>query len=308
MKNKFLATIGTAAFALGMSVSASFAGYFVPGETMGVSLDSPLPEGVFFADLETYGRADTQPDLNVGVNIPVVIWSTPFSFYNNRVEILAAFPFVHFDGAQSAGISDRVGAVTFALGPILAHDFGGGLTGGVSAFVRTPTPSQNIRSLDLRTATEGDFRESLQYVIPTGVFSGITLIENAGVTSALGQSNFHGVNDMFAGDFTIEKTFGKFTIGATGFGNIDIDNRQGSLLGVNTRQASVELGGLIAYDFGRFSLTGIVTRTVYENQTGVSATLAGLVSGRGYETRGWVRAIVPLYVAPTAPAPVVARY
>ena len=290
MKNKFLAKIGTAAFALALSATASFAGYFVPGETMGLSLDSPLPEGVFFADLEEYGRSDLQPNANVGVNIPVLLWSTPFTFYNNRLEILAAFPFAHIDGL---GLN-RVGAVTYALGPIIAHDFGNGLTGGVSAFVRSPTPSQNIRVIDGRSRVEGDFRESLQYVAPN-LFGGLTFMENGGITTAFNSDPTFAVNDFFAGDFTVEKTFGKFTIGFTGFGNTDIENRPLS----GGRFSQVELGGLIAYDFGRFSLTGIVTRSVLTTTNGISGP---------QETRGWLRLIVPLYVAPTAPAPVVARY
>lgn len=307
MKTTWISALGAAALAVGFSATASQAAYFVPGETMGVSLDSPLPEGVFFADLETYGRADRQPDINVGVNIPVIIWSTPFSFYNTRLEFLGALPWAHFDTNIPAlsGAANTTGLVTAAFGPILGHDFGNGLTGGISAFVRTPTPSANARVLDNRTVAEGDFRQSLQYTFKgPGPFEGITFIENAGVTTAFGQRSYLFQNDFFGGDFAIEKTFNKFTIGFTGFGNIDLENRPLS----GGRQSSVELGGLIAYDFGRFSLTGIVTRTVYTGGPGVSATLAGLGNGGfGYETRGWMRVIVPLYVAPPAPV-VTARY
>lgn len=300
MKTKILAA-GAAAFALTMSATASYAGFMIPGETMGVSLDSPLPEGVFFADLETYGRGDNQPQQNVGVNIPVIIWSTPFSFYNTRLEFLAAFPFAHFDTSAPAVGLNTTAFATWAFGPILAHDFGNGLTGGVSAFVRTPAASTAL--LGAYNTTEADFRQSMQYAIPGngpfGFLGGLTFIENAAFTTGFGQQ-FASQNDMFAGDFALEKTFGKFTIGFTGFGNIDTNN---TALG-GARTASVELGGLIGYDFGKFSLTGIVTRSVYVRggNAGVSDTIAG-----GYETRGWVRIVVPLYVAPTAPV-VTARY
>ncbi len=312
MKNKLLVTLGTAALAFTMSASASFAGYFQPGETMGVSLVSPLPEGVFFADLDDYGRSDVRganlgaPGASLNVNIPVFIWSTPFSFYNTRVEFFVATPFIALDG----GGADRIGAFSFAAGPALAHDFGGGLTGGLLVLGRSPDPSQNIEVLPGSVGgpsggrTEGaiDARQSLQYIVPASggpfggnLFSGLTFIENAGFSFSLG--NQQKTNDLFAGDFTVEKSFGKFTIGATGFGAIDTDNRVLS----GGRNSQIEVGGLIAYDFGQFSLTGIVTRSVLNNVNG--AHLAG-----SFETRGWLRLIVPLYVAPTAPPIVRARY
>ena len=299
MNTKILTIAGALGVALTMSASVAHAGYMQPGETMGVSLDSPLPEGIFFADLENYGKSDGSPT-RLGVNIPVILWSTPFSFYNTRIEFLAALPFAHLDG----GGLNQVGAITYAFGPILAHDFGNGLTGGVSAFVRTPDPSQNIAAISLRRATEGDFRESLQYTIPAGGFlGGITLIENGAITTGFGQSGLReGENDFFAGDFAIEKTFGKLTVGFTGFGNIDINNKAGAAFG-GGRAHNIELGGLIGYDFGKFSLTAIVTRGILAD--GATPGVTTLV---GRETRGWLRLVLPLYVAPTAPAPVVARY
>ena len=314
MKNKILATLGTAALALSMSASASFAGYFQPGETMGVSLVSPLPEGVFFADLTDYGRSDIRganlgvPGASLGVNIPVFIWSTPYTFYNTRLEFFVALPFVRIDG----GGADRLGAFSYAAGPALAHDFGGGLTGGFLTLFRTPDPSQDLSSLPGaaggptggRTEAGFDVRQSLQYIVPTngsafggfggGLFNGLTFIENAGFSTSLG--NQLKTNDLFAGDLTIEKSFGKFTIGFTGFGALDTQNRILS----GGRATQIEIGGLIAYDFGPFSLTGIVTRSVLQD-------LNGEHQAGGFETRGWLRLIAPLYVAPTAPV-VKARY
>ena len=320
MKNKIMAVAGATALALTMSASASHAGYMEPGETMGVSLLSPLPEGVFFADLEDYGRSQltgpaagggASPHVGLGVNIPVVIWSTPFSFYNTRLEFIVALPFAHLDGA---GL-DRIGAITFAAGPLLAHDFGNGLTGGIGALFRGPDPSSNIQGLSGRTEAAFDLRQSLQYSIKTGAFSGITLIENAAFTSVFASNYGPTVltsdgsalgtvgpqNNLFAGDFTIEKTIGKLTVGFTGFGNIDTDQRKAIALQdpLNPREANVAVGGLVAYDFGKFSLTGIVTTSVLDHP--VVPTVS-----QGHETRGWLRLIVPLYVAPTAP--VVARY
>src|SRR5258708_1694911 len=98
MKNKILAAVGAAALAFTMSGTAEAQIVAQPCETCGVALGAPLPEGVFFVDLESYGQRDGQPN-RLGVNIPLSVWSTPFSFYNTRLEVIAAIPvFTHIDG------------------------------------------------------------------------------------------------------------------------------------------------------------------------------------------------------------------
>ncbi len=312
---KVLSTIGAAAVGVAMSATASFAGYMQPGETMGLSLLSPLPEGVYAADLESYGRSKptgSPTNLDIGVNIPVLIWSTPISFYNTRLEFLAGVPFAHIDGS---GV-DRFGAVSWALGPLLAHDFGNGLTGGLGALVRTPDLSSNIQDLSGRTGAAIDVRESLMFKIPgNGPFGGISLMQNAAYTTTFNKQGPTTItadgltvrpqNDLFAGDFTAEKTFGKFTIGFVGYGNIDTNNV--ALLGtaanpsVNPREKNIALGGLVGYDFGRFNVTGIVTHSLFPSAIVPTVALHE-------ETRGWFRVVVPLYIAPPPSAPVVARY
>ena len=204
-------------------------------------------------------------------------------------------PFAHIDGAVN-----RVGAATYALGPIIAHDFGGGLTGGVSAFIRTPSPDQNIQAVDGRTLVEGDFRESLQYTTSNG----ITFIENAGITTAFNHTSLSlGQNDFLAGDFTVQKSFEKLTIGFTGYGTTDLENR---VTTANVpiphrvgRQSQVEVGGLLGYDFGRFFVRGIVVRSILNDFSGIRLPA---------ETRGFLAVTVPLYVAQPPAVPVVARY
>jgi hypothetical protein len=289
-----------AAIALTMSASCAFAGYMVPGETMGLSALSPLPEGLFLVDTNDYGRADNAAGGN-GVAIPIFVYSTPFTYQNTRLEFAAALPFAYLDHAGP--VANGVHAITYAAGPLFAHDFGNGLTGGLGVLFRSGDPDYNFsQRVDGRTVFEFDIRESLQYKYSgPGFLNGIVFIENAAYTtpasSSYGPTTSSGAlvqNNFFAGDFTIEKSFDKLTVGFVGYGNIDTDNR--NLAG---KVSNVELGGLVGYDFGKFNLTGIVTRTVLTET-------AGLNNG-AYETRGWLRLIVPLYVAPTA-APVVARY
>ena len=264
---------------------------------MGASLDSPLPEGVFGFDLESYGKNDGPGRTGLGVNIPGFIWSTPWSFFNSKIEFLAVFPFAHVDG----GGLNSVGAATQAYGPIIAHDFGNGWTGGVSAFIRTPDPTNtNVAggpgAYLGHNVPAGDFRESLQWTGSWGGMTGLTINENGYYNSDFHNSADPFTNDLLGGDFSIQKTWGKVSVGFTGYGFTALDNR----VFAGGRASAVELGGLVAYDFGRVIVQGVVTRSVLEEINGINFPAA-------YETRGQLKLVVPLYVAPPAAA-VVARY
>lgn len=69
------------------------------------------------------------------------------------------------------------------------------------------------------------------------------------------------------------------------------------------RAGAVAVGGLVGYDFGRFTLQADVTREVATRGAPQGLT------GTGKETRGLFRPVLPLYVAPApTAAPVIARY
>ena len=57
---------------------------------------------------------------------------------------------------------------------------------------------------------------------------------------------------------------------------------------------------LLGYDFGKVTVQAMVTREV------AASGLGGYGLPGRFDTRGWMRLIVPLYVAPAAP--VVAKY
>jgi len=80
-------------------------------------------------------------------------------------------------------------------------------------------------------------------------------------------------------DITATKKFGKFEIGPVAFGATDLPT---NVTGYQ-RQGQIAVGALVGYNFGPVNLQAYVTRDVIERNYG------------GYETRGWLRAIVPLY-------------
>lgn len=280
-----------------------------PGETMGVALGAPLPEGVFFVDLESYGKRDGQNN-RLGVNIPIVVWSTPFSFYDTRLEVLYAAPFTHIDG-QGAGAVNRTDIYSQGLLFLMAHSFGNGFSAGILAGPRSPDNfTQNGRGV------LGDFRLSTSYVNNglkavlsfhyQGNFGG-----SKGVNAAMG---YQGFRDNIFVDYTLTKTIGKVEFGVVGTAYTDIGGPSlpaipgGVIAGTPARGGGVAVGGLIGYDFGKVTAQAMVTREVYVRNGGYGLGLGLGGNNRDYETRGWLRLIIPLYVAPAAPAPVVARY
>lgn len=283
MNTKILATLGAAALAIGASVTASKAAVLAqPGETMGVALGAPLPEGVFFVDLESYGKGDGQPN-RLGVNIPLIVWSTPFSFYDTRIEVAYAAPFLHQDGATV----NRVDAYSQLFGFILAHDFGNGFNAGVALTAR---PQDNFANAG--RGVGADIRPSISYVKDGFDFT----------LTGYYEGNFGGVynpaatySDSVFLDYTATKKFDKLELGVVGYAYTDIGNVPVAI----GRHGAVAVGGLVGYDFGKFTLQAMVTREVASRPSG------GFTGSK--DTRGWVRLILPLYVAPAAPL-VRARY
>ncbi len=314
MNKKLLATLAGAALAMTVSASTSYAGLgFEPGETLGQALGAPLPEGLFFIDTEGYGRRDRDADQggglgaaavgpgpNIGVNIPALVYASPITFYDTRVEFVYAAPFIHLDGGPFGSATNRVDIFNQAAGFIFAHDFGNNFGGSLITFVRPP--SEHFRS-----DTYADLRASLSY---TG--NGLDLTATVGYTGTFGgfaggisaMSPIHGISDAIDVDFTATKKFGKLEAGFVGYYLHDLNTRgdnstflaNGSVLSL--QQEALAVGGLVGYDFGRFTLQGYAVRTVISHN---QLILPGVGGFGNPETKGFLRLIVPLYVAP-APA------
>ena len=299
MKKQVLNTIAAATIAFGtMQAIAEAQIVGEPCETCGVALGAPLPEGVFFTDNESYGKRDGQAN-RLGVNVPITVWSTPFSFYNTRLEVLAAIPvFTHIDGPGNG--LNRVDLYSQGLLFALAHDFGNGFN---LAIIGGPRGADNFTNAGRGAIADG--RIALSYVkdgfnASLSVNYGGNLGGKATARDAFGNVTA-GFDDSIFVDYTLTKKFNKFEIGVVGSYFQDIG-------GPLKQSASVSVGGLIGYDFGKFTLQAYATREVYVRNGGWGLGQSTLGVNNDYETRGYFRVIVPLYVAPTAPAPVVARY
>ena len=92
-----------------------------PGETVGATLGAPLPPGVYGVDTGSIGQRGGTSE---GVNIPVILWSTPLVFSGARVEAIVAAPELYVGNHAAKSFSS--GMYSPFIGGILAYDFGNG--------------------------------------------------------------------------------------------------------------------------------------------------------------------------------------
>ncbi|GJE74619.1 transporter [Methylorubrum suomiense] len=323
MKNWLAA--GAIALTAGMTTTVAQAQTTtVPGEQVGLAVGAPLPEGVYAINTFTYGGRDQGP-LDIGVNIPILLWSTPWVPFGGRLEFAVAPPTVFAFGKSSGpgGIRDFSVNVGTFIGGIWAFDLGGNfgvsLLGGVylneanagrgvvvtnggvlAPGAALPFLASNTYRFGVAGSYTGDgwnITANLTYNFydSPATFSG----NNAFLTRGPYQ-----MSDALNLDLTATKKFGKFEIGAIGYGTVNLDPNLliNPVLGGATigRGGRFLLGGLVGYDFGPFTAQAYVARTVARTSDSFDST------------EGWFRIIAPLYTPPApvavAPAPLVRKY
>lgn len=326
MMKKWLAA-GALALTASMASTASFAQTTtVPGEQVGLATGAPLPEGVYAVNTFLYRSIDTGP-VDVGVNIPILLWATPWVPLGGRIELAVAPPTVFAFGKNGgpAGVRDISINVGTFVGGIWAFDLGGNvgvsLVGGVylnelngdrGLLIRNdgvggaggpvlPQLASNTYRIGGAISYTGDgynLTANLTYNFydSPGTFSG---------NNTFGTRGPFVLSDALNIDLTATKKFdlfgegkakfefglvayGTYTLGATNFNTVNVTVPSGGYMNV---------GGLVGYDFGPFTAQAYVTRTVARS------------NGLADTTEGWLRLIVPLWSPPAAaPAPIITKY
>ena len=325
-----LMTLGAAALALtATTVIAHATDILQPGQFMGISVANPLPVGIFASNLSSYGQSD-HTSASVEANIPIVTFATPYKILDSQLLFSYSAPSIYQHGVSFGNLAGqtRYDFDSQALGGTLAHSFGNGFAASVSVFARSPDNYfHNYVGTDAFVGfsyTKNDYLVAATFTY-SGTFGshrgtpyGAGAAALAAVTGAITGTRITGSSDAVDVDFTLAKTFDKFQVGFVGFAHTDINTRNDSVglvltpTGLKTfdkRAGSIGLGGLIGYNFGRVDVQAMVTREVAKRFAYNGVDAFGIPGSGQRETRGWLRVIVPLYVAPAAaPAPVVARY
>lgn len=286
MKNNLAKLAAAGGLTLAIHASAMAGSVTQPGETAGIALGTPLPPGFYFDDTSSWGvRNVGGVKESMGVTIPAILWSTPWKVLGARVGFIVATPAAEA-GTTSGVMPTPMGPVavpaTYSEGmynPVidgfLAWDLGGGF--GFSYML-----GAYIGVSDSAVADQSSFlvnRGSLSYTgngwnLSASAVAG-TALDNV---NPLFNSNAHP--DYLNVDLTTTKAFGRWEVGAVGFGSTDLDTVN-QLVGYQ-KQSQFALGGLVGYDFGPLKTQVFLTRDVYQQNYG------------GSDTRVWGRMVIPL--------------
>lgn len=308
MIKNFVKVLAAGAALLGASTMAAqannnvFPSTMQPGETVGAARGAPLPEGVYLIDTISWGSRKDPALTGSGekthflVNIPLIIWSTPWTIFGGNFQILGALP--HATVSPTPGIDggDLEGLYNPVLGAGIAWDLGGGFGFSYTGFVYF---NAGDKFVSVQTTTlRNDF--ALSYTndgwnLTANVIWGITFDSDKTCTAGCNGKTANGIGV----DLTATKTFGKWEVGAVGFYARSYDEPNGGLGSV--KQERFAVGPLVGYNFGPVILQAWVTREVYAK----NASISHLNDAK--ETRAWGRIIIPI-VPEAAAAPLVTKY
>jgi len=256
-----------------------------PGQTVGQAPGAPLPIGLYFIDTSSFGSRDITPrGTDSNINLPSFIWATPAEVVGGRLQLVVLQP-ITASSTQGAAYQSGFGQtllaaqVAWKLGNNLNFSYllGAYLPSETKIVIQNPVLHQRFA-----ITYNGDGWNL------TGNFLYGTFFD----TRSAGGTFYP---DFLNLDLTATKHFGKWEIGPVTFGSTDLPTNNPSY----ARQGQFAVGGLVGYNFGPLNLQAYVTRDV------VQRNYAGL------ETRGWLRATVPIYQdqgEPPEPSPILRKF
>ncbi|MGO8740052.1 transporter [Rhodoblastus sp.] len=321
--------IGAAVGALslcGLSTAAFAFPQTPPSERVGLDLATPLPEGVYFVDIASIGgyqlagRNANGTSFSEGsafnYNVPVVAWSTPWSFSGIHLTLLAALPEAEVGTYTSRYVpsssSYSYGLYTPFLAAQFGYNFGNGF--GLSYTAGVYLPMSGTAGFDpLFETTTFHQMLALAYHANGWNLTGNFLYNMASNTSGTGPvfgggdglcraafgAGYYGtcqglLGDDFIYSLAVTKTLGKWEVGIVGYGFTDT-----STTAINTiyggKQSSFALGGLVGYNFGP-----VITQLIIGSDVATSNMTTK-------DTRGTLHVIIPLW-NPETPKVVTAKY
>src|SRR5499433_1598550 len=105
MNSKLTKLAAAGALSLCTAVPALAGSVTQPGETVGLNAGTPLAPGWYAINTVDWGCRNTTPQHTcTGLTIPVVAWSTPWTFFGGRFQLLAAWPAVEVGVQRAPGI------------------------------------------------------------------------------------------------------------------------------------------------------------------------------------------------------------
>ena len=94
MNSKFAKLAAAGVLSLFTAASAFAFSVTQPGGTVGLAAGAPFPQGFYFLNTGNWGRRSDPADTSVGVDIPALAWSTPWTLFGGRVQFWLSGPLV----------------------------------------------------------------------------------------------------------------------------------------------------------------------------------------------------------------------
>ena len=108
MQSRLMRAATAGALSICMGTSSALAGSVTqPGETVGIPTGAPLPQGLYFTDTADWGCRSSTPTRCLGITIPIVTWSTPWTFLGARVQVFTVTPVIEI-GVQNTSYNASV--------------------------------------------------------------------------------------------------------------------------------------------------------------------------------------------------------
>src|SRR6201991_1549739 len=288
MRSTLVRVAAAAALTIYLSISAAFASSVTqPGELVGLPSGAPLPPGLYFANTADWGCRSSSPTSCLGITIPVVTWSTPWTFLGGRVQFFSVTPVIE-TGVQNTSYNASVynpallGQLAWDLGNGFRFSYAVGAYFDINQPVSWSSTSLNQRFALSYTANDWNLTANVVYGIQLD-----SVTNRPQISPCAAPFGFNGCNPDFINvDLTATRKFGKWEFGAVAYGSTDLTRPIVSY----QKQSQFAVGGLMGYDFGPVTLQAYATTEVYEQNYG------------GRDTRGWLRMIVPIWTPAAAPA------
>ena len=262
-------SIGAAAPALGGSVTR-------PGDTIGLAVGLPLPEGVYLGNNSTQECRNTSPQSTCFlVDTPILVWSTPWTIFGARLEpsFGPVVPIKFDSGANGInGLFNSFGAAQLIWD--LGNNWGftymiGGYTNNLGSSVAFSSGSLNQRFGLSYTGDGWDLTANVIWGIQFDQVTGHPQISPCPVSAAY---PYNGCNPNFLNvDLTATKRFGRWELGPVGTYSTDLS----APIATYQRQSQFAVGGLVGYYFDRVSVQAYVTSDVYAKNYGSSNNISG---------------------------------
>jgi Putative MetA-pathway of phenol degradation len=282
-----LIRVAASALSLCISITTARASSVTqPGETVGVPAGEPLPQGLYLANTADWGCRNASPTSCLGITIPVVTWSTPWTVVGARVQFFTVTPWIDV-GVHNTSYNQSIynpalfGQLAWNLGDGFGVSYALGAYFGIGEPVAWSATSLNQRFA--LSYTRGGWNLTANVIYGAQLDS---LTDQPQISPCPPPNGSNGCNPDFLNvDLTATKKFGKWEFGGVAYGSTDLTRPVANY----RKQSEIAVGGLLGYDFGPVNLQVYATTEVAERNYG------------GRDTRGWFRMIIPLWTPEAAP-------